>query len=386
MEGLAEAEGVVVVGGRAGYIAGADAAAFPHCDRPPGAGATTPVLGAFADFLERFPDAGAQAHNQVKRCAQCNKPCAIFGMPACNGCGASLDAVEVTKANNLFYGFIFGVATAPFPLKVSIRAETEDTLVFDDPLAITRCHVCAIPTDVYVPDVRVLFEAPAAGLALLKRLDDAAWASFEAGALADAAWKAKALSAAACAMPVGDLRPHVISGFNVPPSQYQLHLQYMLPPLLPADRARFQKGIHYTAMRFFPQEYVVEALRALDAAAKAVPGAGGMNAQELTDAVKTAVGVDYVGSHAAAERRYAASNALMANWSAADFQYVVSDGDVLLLDGAAAPDGAPSAKDVDAADKLALQGYGRPYGENGKPGGVYYGHAKSPPAPLPTIA
>lgn len=29
------------------------------------------------------------------------------------------------------------------------------------------------------------------------------------------------------------LRPLAIAGFNSPPSQYQLHLQFMLPPFLP---------------------------------------------------------------------------------------------------------------------------------------------------------
>lgn len=40
---------------------------------------------------------------------------------------------------------------------------------------------------------------------------------------------------------------------------------------------------------------------------------------------------------------------------------------------------APSAKELDPADKLALQGYGRPY-KDGKPGGVYYSYPRSPEA------
>ena len=75
----------------------------------------------------------------------------------------------MSYSNNLFTGFIFGVPRAPFPLKISIRAEAEDTLVFDDPLALTRSHVCVIPTDAHIADLRTLFTAPSRALALLNK-------------------------------------------------------------------------------------------------------------------------------------------------------------------------------------------------------------------------
>ena len=46
---------------------------------------------------------------------------------------------------------------------------------------------------------------------------------------------------------------------------------------------------------------------------------------------------------------------------------------------------APAAKLVEAADKLALQGYGRPYGSDGKPGGRFYSFPRTD-APLPTLS
>ena len=52
---------------------------------------------------------------------------------------------------------------------MSIRGETRELLAFDDPLGGTRCHLCTIPTDVYVPDMRFLFESPRRGLELVSR-------------------------------------------------------------------------------------------------------------------------------------------------------------------------------------------------------------------------
>lgn len=66
-----------------------------------------------------------------------------------NSCGASLVEVAVSKSPNLFVAFIFGVDKTGFPLKISMRLETRDIMVFDDPLAITRAHVLSVPTDVY---------------------------------------------------------------------------------------------------------------------------------------------------------------------------------------------------------------------------------------------
>ena len=42
-----------------------------------------------------------------------------------------------------------------------------------------------------------------------------------------------------------------------------------------------------------------------------------------------------------------------------------------------------SRREMDDADRLVLQGYGRPYDAAGKPSGVFYSHAK--PGPLPML-
>ena len=57
---------------------------------------------------------------------------------------------------------------------------------------------------------------------------------------------------------------------------------------------------------------------------------------------------------------------LLANFDPADFSYGVSSGVVVHKTTGAKVEGV-SAKDLDGADKAALQGYGRPY-VDGKPG------------------
>ena len=59
------------------------------------------------------------------------------------------------------------------------------------------------------------------------------------------------------------MRSHVIAGCNFPPSQFQLHIQYILPPHLPFQYRMYLDGQHYTHKRFFPLEYI-KAVLALD--------------------------------------------------------------------------------------------------------------------------
>ena len=141
------------------------------------------------DFVAANPGAEAQCYNRVKQCGHCRKVCA-YTLATCNGCGADLAAVEESRTPNVFMGFAHGVARAGFPLRASTRLETEDVLVFDDPLVLAGCHVCAIPTDVHVPTAAGLFADPARGAALMRRLEAAAWAAVEAQFLADDAWMA----------------------------------------------------------------------------------------------------------------------------------------------------------------------------------------------------
>ena len=128
-------------------LAGADASRFFSVGIPSLGSPEPKVAGGFDAFLQENPHLESQAYNEIKKCASCGKPCATT-MEICNACGASLKDVAITKSPNLFIGFIYGVDKANFPLKISMRHETEDIMVFDDPLAITRAHVLAVPTNV----------------------------------------------------------------------------------------------------------------------------------------------------------------------------------------------------------------------------------------------
>ncbi|CAE7945432.1 unnamed protein product [Symbiodinium sp. KB8] len=81
----------------------------------------------------------------------------------CNACGASLKDVQRSFSDNIFMGFIYGIAKGKFPYKISMRAQTPDFLCFDDPLQCSSCHLNAIPTSVYCCDMRYLFTDPSRG-------------------------------------------------------------------------------------------------------------------------------------------------------------------------------------------------------------------------------
>jgi hypothetical protein len=110
-----------------------------------------------------------QLHNLVRKCGACGKSCA-FTTTLCNGCGAELPQ-ETVHTDNIFMSFIYGIAKVPcatlpppdeprvscacactaaqgdrFPYDIAVRLQTRELLVFDDPLALSPCHFCAIPT------------------------------------------------------------------------------------------------------------------------------------------------------------------------------------------------------------------------------------------------
>jgi len=89
-------------------------------------------------------------------------------LSTCNACGGDLSDVAISKVDNIFTSFIFGIEKGNFPYSISIRHQTRDLLVFDDLMASSPCHVNCIPTNMYIKDLRVLFEAPDQGTLLLQ--------------------------------------------------------------------------------------------------------------------------------------------------------------------------------------------------------------------------
>jgi hypothetical protein len=176
-----------------------------------------------------------------------------------------------------------------------------------------------------------------------------------------------------------ELRGHVISGFNYPPSQYQLHMQFMLPPFLPFQWHLCEKGVHFTKDRFFPYEYV----RAVLNCPTHFAWNESSTVYELFEFYTANHQVDYHQFHADGYQRYFASHKKLANWAASAFEGVVMDKSFVPFANEAGDLDYNKKEDVEnpdaqaAADKMVLQNYGRAYTDAGKPSGTYYKHAKA---------
>ena len=131
--------------------------------------------------------------------------------------------------------------------------------LFDDPLALTPCHLNVIPTRSWVPDWRILLRNPREGLQLVNTLEESAWSCVASQFLSDATWCQKMLKTGRPAYPE-ILRHHIVCGCNFPPSQFQLHIQYFLLPWIPGQYKMMMDGHHLPAGRWFPLEYIKRVL------------------------------------------------------------------------------------------------------------------------------
>lgn len=345
-------------------LASATAAAFADV-RIPAPAEESPFLfeGTLAEYRERAEDdkMTRQLQNDVRKCSACGKSCG-YTTTECNACGAALPE-EVVHTDNVFMGFIYGVRRCSFPLSISIRHQTPEILVFDDPLALAACHFCAIPTNLYCPDWRMLLRAPAAGLRLIEQLEDAAWQCVEAQFLSSERWREKHVRTPD--MPPAELRKHVVAGCNFPPSQFQLHIQYFLMPWLPSHYGFFIDGAALVRKRWFPLAYIKEVL--------ALKQPMEVTMETTLDEI-FAVFDDKVSYNDAFDReleRVATAHAAMANWQPSDFAVAVV-GDTV-VEGTP-PEGA-TPKQLIEADKKLLQSHG--------PVKTYYQFARAGGQPVP---
>ena len=356
---------------------------------PQAAGGTTANFeGTIGEFASGVDDAvSAQMWNRSKKCPACGKINAVT-MTACNGCGHGLVDVPESKTENVPMGFVYGVAkTERFPLKLSLRLEEPTTLVYDDPLARSTCHLNAIPTEVHLPDWRWLLVNPQRGLALMRRLDDAAWRAVEAGFCGYAPWCETVLKPGALSSR-SDLRPHCIAALNAVVSQYQLHMHYIVPPFRPdsfhcvlADK-RFERG------RWLPLDYVLAALEALLSHPDgAIADAPTKETVELFQLIEARGGPNYEEAYAAATAKYVASHESLANWSVDTFEGVatVQEGDFSFTPNEGV-DGAQSVKDLLKGDTALLSSYGWSAEEGPPAPRSYYSFAKAPSEVLTAAA
>lgn len=317
--------------------------------------------------------------NKVKKCPSCGKPCA-FILETCNSCSADLREVPIQFVDNVFTAFIFGIAKCPFPATISLRSQTKDYLVFDDLLALAPCHLNSIPTSIYCPDWRYLLTKPEEGLVLVEALFEHAYQAAKTQFWDNIGWRKRFLTEEAEKLTDAEIRDLVICGMNYPPSQFQLHLQFMLPPLLPFHFNLALVNQHFHHGRFFPLPYVKRVLqKQTELGCKRFHIVSDDTKIEDIMSYFDSHDVVYDDMHEVCVRRYQENQRKFAKWDAADFEYVVVPASKRIMSRETwqlVNDG--DASKIQSEDKLALQGYGRPYSANGKPSGTFYAYACAP--------
>jgi len=330
--------------------------------------------GTLEELQVKFPEIEGVLWNDVKACS-CGKPCA-FTMTTCNACGKSLVEVPITKSENVFSAFLYGVKMAArgFPYKISLRRQTMDALVFDDMLALTPCHLNGISAKYYIPDWRFLLVQPKEGLKVLDLIEAELWAATLVF-FRNSEWRKTIFK--------GDITEEelwgkVIKSFNFPPSQFQLHIQWLVPPLTPFQHYMAEIRNHFHEDRAFPIAYVRELLKLND------PYPVNMNTPitEITDHYDKK-GINYKEHWNEFYQKALKDSMDLCNFDAGDFEYLVEGGKahkMTVSDGAVVKGEVVedvNLVDIQKLDCLALQNYGRPY-EDGKPTGTYI---KRPLAP-----
>lgn len=314
-----------------------------------------------------------QLNNKVKVCQSCGKPCA-YTLKDCNSCGGSLDGVPLTYTDNVFMGFIYGIAKGKFPYKISLRKQSEDFLAFDDPLSLSVCHMNAIPTSVYLADLRFLFTDPVRGCALVQSCFDVAAQAAIEQFWGDDDFRKTFFANKPVPTDTEELKAIAICGMNFPPSMYQLHLQFVHPPMTPFHYSLARNENHFHHGRFFPMEFLLEALSLGERARMEVDENTPM--EDILNHL-LGLGVSYDAHWGNLQRRCRAVQELFNPWREEDFELVFINNRAYSV-----PDLMPQPElqfsDMQKADKEALQNYGRPYTDSGKPSGTFYRYAKAP--------
>jgi len=354
---------------RTQYLAGFKGSGYPTVpmseDR-----ADAAIDKSIDEIAAEHPELKPVLYNDVKVCPGCGKPCA-FTLTVCNSCGRDLKDVALSQSENVFSAFLFGVRKAGkgFPYKISLRRLTENVLVIDDLLALSPCHLNGIPAKYYIPDWRFLLTAPKKALALLDTMEEELWQATKS--FLDRSDFRKSIFRGSASDE--DIRGKVIKSFNFPPSQYQMHIQWIVPPMMPFQHFMAETRNHFHEGRAFPMDYVRQVLQLNEP----YPGLTQNTPIEDITAYYDARGVPYKELWTKFFEKALQDSMELQNWDAGQFEYVVEGGKAHAFSvgggkvkvGKAAEGADPTA--IQAKDKLALQNYGRPYDGDGKATGTY---------------
>jgi len=363
----------------------------------------TPLFNCtVAEFVSANPSLTEQMRNVAKVCPRCAKTNATI-LTNCNGCGQDLSACEEAFTENVCMAFIYGVSHGcRGPLSLSLRYQDSEFLVYDDLLARGNCHLNGIPTYCHVPDWRHLLRNPVKGRRLVQRLDEVCWMSVRDQFWNDDAWRTTNFREGAFAS-AEDFRAQIYAGMNSVPSQYQVHLQYIVPPIQAPDYHAFLHGKRLVKNRWLPLEYILGSLQALEKSG-GLPEAHTMSMEAIFDAIVKCGGPSYEKSFAEAIQRYNKTHLACSNWRLENFDVVVlyrhptlrpeligalGDRDVgdekplpeirLLRSEDSSVNTSLSVVNLEKKDKAAIQSYGRPYDDTGKPTPcAYYAFARTP--------
>lgn len=287
--------------------------------------------GSPADFAEKHckdrPDVNVQLWNKVRVCPKCGKAVA-FTLPSCNGCGfpEMLQKTEISKTENVMIAFCYGMEkTARFPLKLGLRYQDENFLCYNDILALSPCHLNCIPTTHHIPDWRYLLLAPQRSLDLIRKMWEISSRVVEEQFWANTAWRNFILRGAKDgSLAWEELKTCFLTGMNYPPSQYQLHLQFIVPPMMPFDFHKLENGDHFHHNRFFPFEYLEAVLTFCikEGESLTFPWPTGPTEAEIEEIIKffEVKGVSYEQIHGDMVARAKAAQRKLAKWEKGHFE------------------------------------------------------------------
>ncbi len=208
-----------------------------------------------------------QLFNVARVCIKCNKALGP-SLLNCNGCSGDQTGND-TISRNIFSnlaGFLYRLSYSDRPfLKGAChdlvlhdpyfyeQRNSFDVLTYKDALNLSYLHLNAIPMNTWCPDITYLFQDPTKGLELIRLLKQKCIES------------AKKIIDKYNNVKIDDIPEELIAcGFNYPPSENQLHLQFMVLPMRAEQYLKLFKTSsgrgHFTENRFVFFDYLEKAL------------------------------------------------------------------------------------------------------------------------------